>query len=103
MLRLTRNAYDYVIIDTPPIGQVIDPAIVAQQTDGVIFLISQANVSYKYVQKQIEQLKKSGCRLLGAVLNKVDPDGKGAYYNGYYGKYYKRGYGYGYGSDSYYK
>ena len=51
----------------------------------------------------MEQLKKSGCRLLGAVLNKVDPDGKGAYYNGYYGKYYKRGYGYGYGSDSYYK
>jgi capsular exopolysaccharide synthesis family protein len=103
MLRLTRNAYDYVIIDTPPIGQVIDPAIVAQQTDGVIFLISQANVSYKYVQKQIEQLKKSGCRLLGAVLNKVDPDGKGAYYSGYYGKYYKRGYGYGYGSENYYK
>lgn len=103
MLKLTRNAYDYVIIDTPPIGQVIDPAIVAQQTDGVIFLISQANVSYKYVQKQMEQLKKSGCRLLGAVLNKVDPDGKGAYYNGYYGKYYKRGYGYGYGSDNYYK
>lgn len=101
MLTLTRNAYDYVIIDTPPMGQVIDPAIVAQQTDGVIFLVSQANVSYKYAQNQIEQLKRSGCRILGAVLNKVDPDGKGGYYNGYYGKYYKRGYGYGYGSDSY--
>ena len=77
--------------------QVIDPAIVAQQTDGVIFLISQANISYKYAQKQIEQMRKSGCRILGAVLNKVDPEEKGGYYGGYYGKYSKKGYGYGYG------
>jgi capsular exopolysaccharide synthesis family protein len=105
----TKKEYDYVIIDTPPIGQVIDPAIVAQKTDGVIFLISQSNISYKYAQKQIEQLKKSGCRILGAVLNKVDPEGKDSYYGGYYGKYYGRYYGrnyskkgYGYG-NGYYK
>ena len=97
LLETARKEYDYVIIDTPPIGQVIDPAIVAQQTDGVIFLISQANISYKYAQKQIEQMRKSGCRILGAVLNRVDPEEKGGYYGGYYGKYSKKGYGYGYG------
>lgn len=97
LLETAGKEYDYVIIDTPPIGQVIDPAIVAQQTDGVIFLISQANISYKYAQKQIEQMRKSGCRILGAVLNKVDPEEKGGYYGGYYGKYSKKGYGYGYG------
>lgn len=100
LLETARKEYDYVIIDTPPIGQVIDPAIVAQKTDGVIFLVSQSNISYRYAQKQIEQLKKSGCRILGAVLNKVDPEGKSSYYGGYYGKYYrkysKEGYGYGY-------
>lgn len=103
LVEITKKEYDYVVIDTPPIGQVIDPAIVAQQTDGVIFLVSQANVSYKYAQKQIEQLKRSGCRILGAVLNKVDPEGKGSYYGGYYCKYYKGKYGYGYGNDKYYK
>lgn len=103
LIRKTKKEYDYVIIDTPPIGQVIDPAIVAQQTDGVIFLVSQSNISYKYAQKQIEQLKKSGCRILGAVLNKVDPEEKGSYYSGYYGKYYKANYGYGYGYGKYYK
>ena len=100
LVERARNEYDYVIIDTPPIGQVIDPAIVAQKTDGVILLVSQSNISYRYAQKQIEQLKKSGCRILGAVLNKVDPEGKSSYYGGYYGKYYrkysKEGYGYGY-------
>ena len=92
LLETARKEYDYVII-----GQVIDPAIVAQQTDGVILLISQANISYIYAQKQIEQMRKSGCRILGAVLNKVDPEEKGGYYGGYYGKYSKKGYGYGYG------
>lgn len=103
LVESTKKEYDYVVLDTPPIGQVIDPAIVARQTDGVIFLVSQANVSYKYAQKQIEQLKRSGCRILGAVLNKVDPEGKGSYYGGYYGRYYKGRYGYGYGNDKYYK
>lgn len=104
LVEATKKEYDYVVIDTPPIGQVIDPAIVAQQTDGVIFLVSQANISYKYAQNQIEQLKKSGCRILGAVLNKVDPEGKGSYYSGYYGRYYGRYYKKGYGYDKgYYK
>lgn len=110
LIAYAKKEYDYVIIDTPPIGQVIDPAIVAQQTDGVIFLVAQSNISYKYAQKQIEQLKKSGCRILGAVLNKVDPEEKGSYYGGYYGryygryygKYYKKSHGYGYG-DGYNK
>ncbi len=104
LVAAARENYDYVIIDTPPIGQVIDPAIVAPKTDGVIFLISQSNISYKYAQKQIEQMKKSGCKLLGAVLNKVDPEDKGSYYSGYYQKGYGSNYGYGYGHNKgYYK
>lgn len=80
LLEYTRRNYDYVIIDTPPIGHVIDAAIVAQKTDGVVFLISQKTVSYKFAQKQINQLKKSGCRILGAIMNKVERDKKGKYY-----------------------
>lgn len=85
LVAYAKEKYDYVIIDTPPIGQVIDAAIVAQETDGVIFLVSQKSISYKFAQKQIEQLKKSGCRILGAILNKVESEDKGKYY----GKSYK--------------
>lgn len=88
LIKAVRDEYDYVIVDTPPIGQVIDAAIVAQKSDGVIMLVSQGNISYKFAQKQIAQLKKSGCKILGAVLNKVNDENKGKYYGKYYG-YYK--------------
>ncbi len=100
-----RQAYDYVILDCPPIGSVIDAAIVAKQCDGVIIVVESDNVSYKMVQKVKSQLEKSGCRILGAVLNKVEVGGKGYGYGKYYGKYYSKYYGKYYGGyygDDYY-
>ena len=82
-----RKTYDYVIIDTPPIGSVIDAAIVAQECDGVVLVISANEISYKAVQKSKKQMEKSNCKILGAVLNKAT-FGKNGYYGKYYGKYY---------------
>ncbi|MBQ3545412.1 MAG: polysaccharide biosynthesis tyrosine autokinase [Lachnospiraceae bacterium] len=87
LITMLRRNYDYVIIDTPPIGSVIDAAIVAEQCDGVVLVISSGEISYKLVQKTKMQMEKSNCKILGAVLNKVQV-GKGGYYGKYYGKYY---------------
>ena len=87
LLAQLRKTYDYVIIDTPPIGSVIDAAIVAQECDGVVLVVSAGEISYKAVQRSKAQMEKSDCRLLGVVLNKV-PMGKSGYYGKYYGKYY---------------
>ena len=78
--------YDYVIIDTPPMANLIDGAIVASNCDGAIIVIEQGAVSYRLEQKVKSQLDKTGCRVLGVVLNKVDLS-----QNGYYGKYGKYG------------
>lgn len=58
LLKVLRESYDYVIVDTPPIGSVIDSAIVAQQCDGTVFVVSANAVSYKYAQNAIEQAQK---------------------------------------------
>lgn len=78
--------YDYVIIDTPPMANLIDSAIVASNCDGAIIVVEQGAVSYRLEQKVKSQLDKTGCRVLGVVLNKVDLS-----QNGYYGKYGKYG------------
>ena len=85
--------YDYIIIDCPPLGSVIDAAVVAKECDGAIIVIETDNASYKIVQRVKKQLDQSGCRILGAVLNKVEMGGKGYYGKGYYGNYYGRYYG----------
>lgn len=87
LLQDLREKYDYVLIDTPPVGNMIDAAIVAKQCDGVILVIESETVSRRVALKAKEQLEKSGCWLLGAVLNKVDIK-KDKYYTKY-GYYYK--------------
>ena len=95
LITLMREKYDYVIIDCPPLGSVIDAAIVAKECDGAIIVIETDNVSYKVVQRVKKQLEQSGCKILGAVLNKVEMGGKGY---GYYGKGYYRNYYGNYGN-----
>lgn len=87
LLENCKERYDYVIIDTPPLGSVIDAAIVARSCDGVAVVVSADTVSYKFVQKIKSQLENAGGKVLGIILNKVRLQNRG-YYNRYYGKYY---------------
>lgn len=88
-LKAVRKVYDYVIIDTPPLGNVIDSAVIAEECDGAILVIESGVISYRFAQEVKAQLEKSNCPILGVVLNKVDMQ-KQAYgkYGKNYGKYY---------------
>lgn len=105
LLENARELYDYIIIDTPPMLNLIDGAIIANQCDGAVIVVESGGISYRMAQKVKSQLEKSGCRILGAVLNRVGGEYGSGYYKKYYGKYYKKYYGkYGkyerYGYDS---
>ncbi len=93
MISKLREEYDYVIIDTPPLGSVIDSAIVAKISDGAVVVIEANAISYKFARNVKEQLERSNCKIIGAVLNKISME-KNSYYGKYYGKYYGT-----YGSD----
>lgn len=91
LIRAARSTYDYIIIDTPPVGSVIDSAIVARQSDGVALVVASGEISYKFAQKVKSQLEMAGSKLLGVILNKVDLSQSsqyGRYYKKYYGGYY---------------
>ena len=96
LLSEMRNHYDYIILDSPPINMVTDAAILANLTDGVLFVVRNGHAERGNVQHAVEQLEYAHAKILGFVLNGVTSEGHG------YGKYkrygYKRyGYGYGYG------
>ena len=75
ILNVLRSSFDYVIVDTPPLGSVIDAAVAAKSCDGTVLVIESNAISYRFAQKVKEQLDKTGSRILGVVLNKVDMNG----------------------------
>lgn len=81
--------YDVVIMDTAPIGTVIDAAILTRYADGAALVIESEVTSRRLFQRAKEQLDKTGVRFLGVILNKVNMT-KGGYYNRYYSKYGKK-------------
>lgn len=88
LLEYGRENYDMVIIDSPPLGSVIDTAVIAPKCDGAVIVIESGAISYRFVQDVKKQLEMTGCRILGAVLNKVELE-KGSY-KGYYKGYYQQ-------------
>lgn len=95
MIEIVRGLYDYVIIDTPPLGLVIDAAILAHYSDASLLVVKAGADKRRTVTKLKEQLEQSGSVFLGVILNKYDIhlDKYGSYgsYGGYgsYGNYGK--------------
>ena len=93
--------YDYVIIDTPPIGTVIDAAILSRFADGAAMVVESEGTGRRMFKRAKEQMDRTGVRFLGVILNKVNMT-KGGYYNSYYS--YNRYSKYGkYSDDEYYR
>lgn len=108
LIAQAESSYDYVIVDAAPLGAVIDAAVISAVCDGAILVITANYIAQRFANDVKEQLERSGCKVLGAILNRV-PLRNGSYYNRYYkryyGKYKKYGYKYGkyakYGSTGY--
>lgn len=95
LIEYLKENFDYVLIDTPPVGAIVDAAVIAQWCDGALLVVSQNVVTKNEVLQAKSQLEKSGCPIIGAILNKVDMEKKssryytsGSYYSAYRSGYY---------------
>ena len=109
-IEVVREQYDFVLIDSPPLLAVTDPAVIAPRVDGVLFVIRLSKHARDAALRAIDTISTVGGRVLGVVVNglgKTTGYGYGKYgYGGYrHGRYqYSGGYGnrrYGYGSYGY--
>jgi protein-tyrosine kinase len=78
-----RDAFDWVIIDTPPIGLMTDANLLAAMADGVVLVVKANSTPYTLVKRAVEAIGPD--RLLGAVLNRATEKSQGDYY--YYSDY----------------
>jgi len=73
MLRdIERRVFDYIIIDSTPVGAFVDPVVITKKCDGVVLVAAQGEVSYKELSAVKRQFEQVGCKILGAVFNKQD-------------------------------
>jgi capsular exopolysaccharide synthesis family protein len=70
-----KRDYDVVLIDSPPIGIVHDAAVLAQLADRVLFVVNGLRVDVEQLQNAKRLLDGAGARVVGSVLNHMDPYG----------------------------
>lgn len=101
-LEILKERFDYIILDTAPIGMVTDTQLIARVADLSVY-VCRAGYTHKSDYELINDLKRENkLPNLCTLINGIDMDQrKNGYYYGYgkYGKYGKYGYGkkYGYG------
>ena len=90
MLDTLQKYFDYIIVDTAPIGVVIDAAIITQKCDASILVTAAGETNRRDIQKAKEQLEQTSKPFLGIVLNKLNTSVEkyGSY--GAYGSYGKK-------------
>ena len=81
------QAYDYVLIDTPPIVGIADAQSIATKVDAMILVVAMNQPSRLVVNRAAEILKDTQCNIAGLIINKADGAQQGYYYN-YYSSYY---------------
>ena len=88
-----KEHYEYIVIDTPPIGLVADAQELFKYADAIIYVIRQG-YTLKGMPKEIEQKYKNGeVKNISFLLNDFEAKNKYGYGYGY-----DYGYGYGYGN-----
>ena len=93
LLRDLAGAYDWVIVDAPPVGGMADALIIGGVVDGIVLVVEGDRTTRPVAADGVAQLSSVGGRLIGAILNRVDVK-RNAYYLSRYATGYYGGYGY---------
>jgi capsular exopolysaccharide synthesis family protein len=76
------EAFDLIVVDTPPLLAASDASILATIADGALLVVQAGSTETEAGQQALQQLSAVGARVVGAVLN--DPDAKVQKYGAYY-------------------
>ena len=92
LANLTNGAFDWIVIDTPPVLAVTDAVILAPAVSGVIYVIGAEMTRRRLAERAVELIQSANPRSVAVVLNKVDFARNKFYYSRYYGHQYKNYY-----------
>ena len=101
VIALARTRFDFIVIDSPPLGYFADSEVLSDLADGTLLVIRQNIVPAPEINDAIDSLKACKADFLGCILNDMQHLSRHLRYGyGYnYGYGYGSKYGYGYGKS----
>lgn len=100
IMEYAKQHFDYVIIDTPPIGLISDALVLMKHADVSLFVLNTKFASKESIQNVHDIVNMNRLQHFGFILNGVKRKRSKYYYNKYAYGYYGNSYGYGYGESS---
>ena len=84
LLNDLKQIYDYIFIDTPPIGIVMDAGTLANKVDATILVVKSNGVEFKQLEETKRKLDAVNANIIGVVLNAYKSEKDNNYYYAYY-------------------
>ncbi len=72
MMDVLRDEFDIVLVDSPPAGLIVDAIEIARYCDGAVIVVEYNRGRVQDVADVAANLAKTGCKVLGAVMNGVN-------------------------------
>ena len=82
LIQTLKASYDWVLVDSPPVGSLTDSIILASVVDMVVLVIRYQQTDRELIRRVIASLRNVNANLVGAILNDVDPER--SHYKSYY-------------------
>lgn len=87
LLAQLQDRYDHIVIDSPPVIHVTDALIISPQVDGVALVVKGGHTPREAVVRSKQALMDVNAKIFGVVLNQIDLEREGYYYNYKYSYY----------------
>lgn len=85
LLEESAGAFDWVLLDAPPVGIMPDANLLARLTQGVIFVVAAGSTPHARVERAVSEIGRES--IVGVVLNRIGPGSIPE--TGYYEQYYQ--------------
>jgi protein-tyrosine kinase len=72
MMQALRKNFDVVLVDSPPAGVIVDAVEIAKYCDGAIIVVAYNKGRRQDIGEVAASIAKTGCKVLGAVMNGVN-------------------------------
>lgn len=72
MMRMLKESFDIILVDSPPAGVIVDAMEIARHCDGAVLVVGYNKGRSQDISEVATNIAKTGCQVLGAVMNGVN-------------------------------